>query len=264
MSGDVRAVATGAVRSVEWHWAFYRREWRANLASSFVQPVLYLLALGVGVGSLVESGDGAVTVGGSYVAFLGPALLATTAMMLASGESLWPVMSSFRWSRSFHAAVATRVGAADLAVGHAFWLALRGALAAAMVGVALALFADTRSWGLLPAVPVAALCGAACGMPMAAFAATREVDSSFSAIQRFVVTPLFLFAGVFYPLSELPQALQVIGWVTPLWHGVEVCRGLVTGGLGLWTGVGHVMVMALWAGVSTAIAVGTFARRLNA
>lgn len=264
MGDHVGAVLTGAVRSVEWHWTFYRREWRANLASSFLQPVLYLLALGVGVGSLVESGEGADTVGGSYVAFLGPALLATTAMMLASGESLWPVMSSFRWSRSFHAAVATRVGAADLAVGHAMWLMVRGALAAAMVSVALVLFPDTRSWGLLAAVPVAALCGAACGMPMAAFSATRDLDSSFSAIQRFVVTPLFLFAGVFYPLNELPQALQVIGWVTPLWHGVEVCRGLVTGGLGVWRALGHVAVMAAWAGLSTMWAVRTFGRRLNA
>jgi lipooligosaccharide transport system permease protein len=258
------AVFVGAMRSVEWHWTFYRREWRANLASSFLQPVLYLLALGVGVGSLVERGDGADAIGGSYVAFLGPALLATTAMLLASGESLWPVMSSFRWSRAFHAAVATRVGATDLALGHALWLMFRGALAASMVSVALVLFPDTRSWGLVAALPVAALCGAACGMPMAAFAATRDVDSSFSAIQRFVVTPLFLFAGVFYPLGELPQGLQVIGWVTPLWHGVEVCRGAVTGGLDVWRAVGHVAVMALWAGVATVWAARTFARRLNA
>lgn len=264
MPGDVTAVWTGACRSVERRWMSYRRVWKANLLSSFVQPVLYLLALGVGVGTLVDGGGNAQVVGGSYVAFLGPALLATTAMMLASNESLWPVMDAVQWSRAFPAAVSTRLGAADLAVGHGLWMALRSAIAATLVACALALFDDTRSWGLIGAVPVAALCGAATGIPIAAWAASRQVDTSFSAIQRFIVMPMFLFAGVFYPLDQLPMGLQVIGWITPLWHGVEVSRGLVNGTASVAGVVGHIGVLVAWIALTTPLAIRTFTRRLNA
>lgn len=259
---ETAAVWTGAIRNVEWHWTFYRRVWKANLLSSFVQPMLYLLAIGIGVGTLVDDGDGAATVGGSYLAFLGPGLLATTAMMLAANESLWSLMNSFTWSRSFHAGAATRLGATDLALGQALWIGLRAAMAAGTVAVALAAFPDTRDPGLILAVPAAALCGIACGMPISAWTATRTLDTSFSAIQRFVVVPLFLFGGAFYPLSQLPVGLQAIGWVTPLWHGVELARGVTTMPISVAAALGHLAVLAIWAGGSTMVAARYFNRRL--
>lgn len=261
-SPEITPVWTGAVRNVEWHWAFYRRVWKANLLSSFVQPMLYLLAIGVGVGTLVDDGDAAARVGGSYLGFLGPGLLATTAMMLAANESLWSLMNSFTWSRAFHAGAATRLGATDLAVGQALWIGLRSAMAATTVALALLAFPETRDPGLVLAVPAAALCGVACGMPISAWTATRTLDTSFSAIQRFVVVPLFLFGGAFYPLSELPVGLQAVGWLTPLWHGVELTRGATTMPISAAAAFGHVVVLVVWALGATLVAARCFRRRL--
>lgn len=253
-----------ALRTVEWKWAFYRHVWKANLVSSFVQPLLYMLAIGLGVGTFVDRNESSTDVlgGVSYLAFLGPGLLATTAMMLCSIESSWPVMDGFKWNRCYQAMAATPIGAGDIVVGHALWLLIRGGLSGSMVALALVWFDDTRSVGLVPAVAGAALCGLAFGMPLAAWAATREVEVSFPAIQRFIVVPLFLFGGAFYPLSQLPAVVRPLGYATPLWHGVELSRGFTLGTLGWLPALGHALYLGLWSGVGGWVAYRCYRRRL--
>jgi len=250
-----------AFRVVSWHLATYRRFWKVNLLSSLVQPMLYLLGLGVGVGSLVDrnAGSGDVLGVSSYVAFVAPGLLVTTAMALAAGESMWPVASGLKWSRGYHGMAATSLSARDIVVGHATWMALRCGIAAGSVGCVLAVFPATRAWGLAPAVLVAMLVGAAFAMPIMAFSVSAEMDGSFAAIQRFVIIPLFLFGGAFYPLTQLPAVVQWLAKVAPLWHGVVVARSFTTGSVD-WPGMaGHLAYIALWAAAGTVVAV----RRLN-
>ena len=245
----------GAFRVVSWHLATYRRFWKVNLLSSLVQPMLYLLGLGVGVGSLVDRNTGSSDVLGasSYVAFVAPGLLVTTAMALAAGESMWPVMGGLKWSRGYHGMAATPLSARDIVVGHGAWMALRCVLAA---------FPSTRAWGLAPAVLVAMLVGAAFAMPIMAFSVTAEMDGSFAAIQRFVIIPLFLFGGAFYPLTQLPTVVQWLAKVAPLWHGVVVARGFTTDSVD-WVGVaGHLAYVALWAVVGTVVAIRRLHRML--
>lgn len=253
-----------ALRTVEWKLALYRHVWRANLVSSFLQPLLYLLAIGLGVGTFVDRNAGSTEVlgGVSYLAFLGPALIATTAMMLCTIESSWPVMDGFKWNRCYQAMAATPISSGDIVVGHALWLALRCLLAGSMVALALVWFDETRSWGLVPAVASSVLCGVAFGMPLAAWAATREGEASFPAIQRFIVVPLFLFGGAFYPLSQLPATVRPIGYATPLWHGVELSRGLTLGTLELWRGIGHAGYLSLWVVAGSWIAARCYRERL--
>ena len=262
MSATAEAVARhrrtpAAFRVVSWHLATYRRFWKVNLLSSLVQPMMYLLGLGVGVGSLVDRNTGTSEVLGasSYVAFVAPGLLITTAMALAAGESMWPVMGGLKWSRGYHGMAATPLSARDIVVGHGTWMALRCGIAAGSVGCVLAVFPSTRAWGLAPAVLVAMLVGAAFAMPIMAFSVTAEMDGSFAAIQRFVIIPLFLFGGAFYPLSQLPVAVQWLAKVWPLWHGVTVARSFTTGTVE-WLGVfGHIGYVALWAAAGTALAI---------
>ena len=254
-----------AVRVWESHFAIYKRIWRSNMLGSLFQPLLYLLGMGVGVGMLVDEGTASAEIlgGVDYFAFLAPALLATTAMIVVAQEAMWPVMDGFTWSNAFRAMAATPLRPADVAAGTGLWHATRGALAAAGVAIVLALFPSTRSWGLLLAVPFATLTGMAFAGPITAWSSTRVGgDQSFPAIMRFGIIPMFLFAGAFYPIEQLPDWLQPVARVTPLYHGVELCRGAVLGTLGVADGVVHVAVLVVYWLAGFVICRRTFARRL--
>ena len=260
-----RVSIAGTVHVVEAKLMLFRRLWRLNVLSSFGQPLFYLLAMGVGVGSLVNQNSSSEQLldGVSYVAFIAPGLLATTAMVVATVESSWPVLGGFKWERSYLAIVATPLDAVDIVIGHMAWIALRAAISCTAVAVVMAIIPATRSTGLVLAVLFAILTAIAMGMPTAAFAATRQGDGGFAAFQRFVVTPLLLFGGAFFPISQLPSWMQVVVRVTPLWHGVELCRGVTLHELSAAAAFGHLAYLALWIGGGTFAAITLFRRRLT-
>jgi lipooligosaccharide transport system permease protein len=254
-----------AVRVWGSSFAVYKRIWKSNLLGAFVQPMLYLLGMGIGVGALVdENASSEQLLGGvDYFAFLAPALIATTVMMVVSQEAMWPVMDGFTWTNTYRAMAATPLAPREVAAGVALWQATRGALAATGVAAVLVLFPDTRSWGLVAAVPFAVLTGLAFATPITAWASSRQTsEQSFPAIQRFVIVPMFLFAGAFYPVDQLPGWLQPVAYLTPLWHGVELCRGAVLGTLGLAEAAVHVGVLAAYAAAGYLACRITFSRRL--
>jgi len=242
----------------------YRRIWRENFVGAFVQPFLYLLGVGVGIGSLVDQNAGAEPIldGVSYFSFYASALLATTAMFNASQEALWPTMDGFMNNNAYRAMVATPISPGDVASGLAIHFAGRTAVGATGVALVLSLFADTRSLGLLLAVPVAVLCGLAFAMPIAAWTASRTSERSFPAILRFAILPMFLFGGAFFPIDQLPAALQVIAWLTPLFHAIELCRGAILGGLNAGAALLHLGVLNIFAVGGWGLCQWTFRRRL--
>ena len=122
---------------------------------------------------------------------------------------------------------------------------------------------DVVTLGLIPAAFVGMLTGLAFALPIAAWTATRTTDSSFPAILRFAIIPMFLFGGAFYPIEQLPVWLQPVAWFTPLWHGIEWCRGLVLGGLTAWPAVGHLVVLLAFFAAGLLAARSTFDRRLR-
>ncbi len=254
-----------ALRVWESGFAVYRRIWRANLLSSLVQPFLYLLGMGVGVGALVDDRAGSTELlgGTSYLGFLAPSLIAVTAMMVLAQEAMWPVMDGFMWSNAYRSMYATPLEPGQIAAGVALWQATRGALACSGVAVALVLFDDTRSWGLLSAVVFGVLTGLAVALPITAWSASREAgDQSFPAIMRFGIMPMFLFGGAFYPIDQLPDWLQWVARVTPLYHGVELCRGSVLGTLEAGPALAHSAVLVAFAAIGHVVARRVFARRL--
>lgn len=255
-----------SVRVWEGYFTYYRVHWKSNVFGAFVQPFLYLLGMGVGVGTLIDTRSGsaaASSLGGlSYYEFLAPALLATTGMMLGTGEALWPVMSGFKWQRFFHAQAQTPLSTAQIVGGLTLWQATRAGIGVAGVGVVLALFPGTRRWGLLAAVPFGVLTALAFAGPLIAWAATRETERSFPNIMRFVITPLFLFGGAFYPVDELPDWLAPVAKLTPLWHGVELCRGAVHGTLTAAALAVHVAVLAGLVVLGMALSQRAFRTRL--
>jgi lipooligosaccharide transport system permease protein len=254
-----------AIRVWGSSFALYKQIWRSNLLGSLLQPLLYLLGMGVGVGSLVDRGAGADDIlgGVDYVAFLAPSLLATTAMVVVTQESMWPIRDGFSWGYAFRAMAATTLAPRDIVHGVALWHATRGFLGAAGVALVLAVVPATRSWGLLPAVPFAVLTGMAFAGPITAWAASRiDSEQSFPAIMRFGIVPMFLFAGAFYPIEQLPGWLQPVAQATPLYHGVELCRGAVLHTLGVVDALVHVAVLAGFWLVGLTLSARIFARRL--
>lgn len=256
---------SGALRVAERDFVFFKRIWKAIILSSVVQPLMFLLGVGLGVGNLVDRGPEAVDILGdvSYFAFYATAIVATATMFVAGQEALWPTMDGFMWSNAYRSMLATPIVARDVVFGQMIRFAVRSVITSSGVAAVLLLFDDTRSWGLPLAVLGGVLTGLAFAMPFAAWTATRQSDASFPAILRFVVIPMFLFGGAFYPITQLPVALQPVAWFTPLWHGVELCRGAVLGGLSLLDVLLHVGVLGLYIAVGTGACLVTFERRLR-
>ena len=137
-----------------------------------------------------------------------------------------------------------------------------GDAACGLVAVALALFPDTRSWGLAPTVLVSALVGLAFAMPTMAIAVGTTSDGVFATLNRFVFIPLFLFGGAFYPLSQLPTVVQWVAKATPLWHGTTVARQFTFGSVNWLELVGHLAYMAVWAVAGAVVATCRLRQRL--
>jgi lipooligosaccharide transport system permease protein len=237
----------------------YRRTWRSSIWSSVLGPVCYLGALGYGLGSLVDR-HGTASLGGvSYLAFVAPAILAAGAMNTGMQEASYPVFGSLKWNAIYLGARSSPLGPGDIYRGHLMFMTMRIAMNAALATLFIWAFGASRSSWLVLAFPAAVLTGAAFAAPIAAWAVTVTVESTFSYLFRFVMMPLMLFSGTFFPLSQLPGWLRAVAYVTPLWHGVALCRAFSLGTapedpLGM---LGHAAYLAtltaigIWAGART-------------
>jgi lipooligosaccharide transport system permease protein len=220
-------VVTASGRVWQRNWLVYRRLWHRSLAFGFLQPVLFLTAMGLGIGALIGTQDLAAFGGVEYIHWLGPGLLAAMSMQTATFESTYPIMNKIMWGRNYEAMLSTPVGIRSIVGGELAWSAFRIGSLAAVFLVVLALFGIVRTPLALLAIPFSMLIGVAFSSCLIAFTATQKNDVGFSAIFRFVVNPLFLFSGTFFPLTNLPEPLRAVAWATPLFHGVELIRGSI-------------------------------------
>lgn len=216
-------LATTTLRVVEAHARYYRRTWRGSVISTFASPLFVLVAMGVGLGSLVDNqgGPGGVP----YLVWLAPGLLAAAAMQTAAGDSSYPVMAGIKWTKSYHAALATPVSVPALVLGHFGWVACRLLMslvvyAAVMVAVG-AIAPGRAALAVFPAL----LTGLAFTTPITAWVAQSKNEQGLASLFRFVIVPLFLFSGTFFPITQLPEWIRPFAYLTPLWHGVELTRG---------------------------------------
>jgi len=218
-----------AVRQLRFWLTNYRRTWRGSIYTSVLNPVLFLGSIGLGLGTLVNAHAGHRLGGVSYLAFLAPGLLAAAGMETAVGESTYPVYGSVKWNKTYQAAVASPLRPVDLFHGHVLFVTLRLVMNCAIFLAVAAVFGAIHSPWMIAALPVAVLTGLAFATPIEAWSVTRTRDSSFAMIFRFFMIPLFLFSGVFFPITQLPGWLQPVAYLTPLWHGVSLCRALNLG-----------------------------------
>jgi lipooligosaccharide transport system permease protein len=252
------------VRVVEAHARVYRRTWRGSVISTFFSPVLYLVAMGIGLGSLVDQGAGRADLGGlSYLAFLAPGLLVATAMQTGAGDASWPVMAGIKWTKTYHATLATPVGVRDLVVGHLGWVGIRLTFVSVVFVAIMAAFGAVETWAGAAAVVPAVLTGLAFAAATTAYAAHVDNDTGLSTLFRFGIVPMFLFSGTFFPISQLPDWLEPLASVVPLWHGVELARGLALGLEPTWSPLIHIGYLVAWIIGGTLVAFRTFGRKLR-
>lgn len=219
-----------ARQRIYWTTA-YKRTWKGSVVTSFVMPLLYVLAMGVLLGGFIDTGAG-LEGAPSYLAFVAPGLVAANAMQVATGETTWPVMGNIKWHRTYYAMVATPLAVADVVAAHLIFVMFRIATTCGVFLLVMAPFGVFSSvWGVLLAWPVLVLVGLSFAGLFFAYSATIESESAFAIIYRLLVIPLFLFSGAFFPISNLPAPLEWVARLTPLWHGVDLTRMLLLGQL---------------------------------
>ncbi|HLU55139.1 MAG TPA: ABC transporter permease [Pseudonocardia sp.] len=234
-----------------------RRAWLA-FVSGFAEPVFYLLAMGQGLGSMVGALPGPDGTPLSYAAFIAPGLLAASAMNGAVFDSTFNVFFKLKYGRIYEAMLATPLGPVDIALGEIGWALIRGGLYALGFLAVMGMFGLLVSpWALLalPAALLVAFAFAAVGMAATSFMRSwQDFD-----LVTLAVLPMFLFSTTFYPLSVYPRWLQIVVECLPLYHAVELMRGLTTGvvHVGL---LGHLAYFAVMIAVGVVVA----ARRLDA
>ncbi|MBI3687162.1 MAG: ABC transporter permease [Actinobacteria bacterium] len=212
------------------------------VVSGFFEPLFYLFSVGVGVGALVGHvalADGRVV---AYPAFVAPALLAASAMNGAIYDSTFNIFFKLKYAKVYDAVLATPMTTADVAAGEIGWALIRGALYAGGFMVVMLGMGLVGSWWALLALPAAILVGfafAAVGMAATSYMRSWQ-DFEWVTL---AILPMFLFATTFYPLSVYPRPVQLLVEVAPLFHAIELIRGLTTGAVGIGL-LGHVCYLA--------------------
>jgi lipooligosaccharide transport system permease protein len=252
------------LRVVEGNARTYRRTWKGSAVTAFLNPVLFLLAMGLGFGALVDrSADRATLDGLDYISFLAPGLLAATAMQTGASEGMWPVMAGIKWIKTYMATLATPVQIVDLVSGTLLWTGIRVLMSSLAFVLVMAAFGSVPLLDGLAALLPALLVGLAFAAPITAYTASVRQETRLSTLFRFGIIPMFLFSGTFFPVDQLPGWLQPLAQVTPLWHGVELCRSIALGVASELPLFLHISYLALWIAAGWITALFTFRRRLE-
>lgn len=261
-------------RTTRWGWwyvaehriANIRSYWITLLVTSLGSPFVYVLGLGLGLGIMVDRGQGGQGIDGvPYLTFVAPALLLAAVMQGASSEHTYGTYGGFKWTHWFDTQYATPVTPRQIVVGSQVGVLIRTTITATCYALVIALVGIAPLWRALLLVPVGMLLTLAMGSAVMAWVSTQTDDrGQLNFVERFVVTPLALFSGTYFPLDVLPGYLQPIGWVSPLWHAVDLGRWALYGhGVPAWLLLVHVAFLAAVAAVGLALSMRTFARRLD-
>lgn len=216
-----------AARTADYWLLLYRRTWRGTVVSSFLFPVLYVLAMGVLLGGFIDADPATLEGAATYFAFVAPGLVAAHAMQVAIGECTYPVHAMVKWSKTYLAMQASPLRIGDIVLAHLFFVVVRvGLIATVFLLVLLPFGAVETAAGAVGAVLVQFLVAATFAAPTYAWTAGVRNENSFNVIFRLIMIPMFLFSGAFFPVDNLPGPLALLAKLTPMWHGVDLTRML--------------------------------------
>src|SRR4051812_45198216 len=234
----------------------YSSFWRSSTFSSTVDPTIYLLAFGFGFGSLVSS-----VAGYNYIDFVGTGIVATTVLFSGCFPAMYSTFVKYQFQHTYDAILAAPVDVEELVTGEALWISARTGVYGCVPMLVAMVFGLDPSWGMLLVPGIAALAGFGWASFGIFIAARSKAIESFSYWQSGLLTPMFLVAGTFFPLSQLPTWAQVLGNVNPLYHCVQLVRHAVFG-LECWVDVYHLAFLVGFALLSWRLAISYMERKL--
>lgn len=266
---DIAQIRADVESTRRWGWWYVAelrlREMRGYISyvvtSSFGNPLMYLLGLGVGLANLVPDGIEGVP----FLVYVGPALLMSTIIAIGAEEGMYPVLGGFKWQKIFHAIHATSVSPGQIVGGFLVHLAIRFAFTAGIFyGMLLAFDAVPLGTGWLM-VPISILGAYAILTPLSAYSAgIQDENGQFALVQRLIVMPMFLFSGTFFPISQIPDWLEWIGWFSPLWHASQLGRAVAYGlSEPLWLVAVRVGILITYSAVGGILMHRAFVKRLT-
>jgi lipooligosaccharide transport system permease protein len=253
----------GAGRLVDYWATVYLRTWKGSVVSSFLVPLLYILAMGVLLGGFIKGDPSKLEGATSYLAFVAPGMVAAQAMTTVFGEVTYPVMGMIKWQRIYYSMIATPLTVGDIVFAQLGFVMFRVATVCAVFLAVMSPFGVFASWwGVLVAFFVQLLIGLAFATPIFALTAAMKDESAFSLVFRLGMIPLFLFSGAFFPITNLSVAMEWFARLTPLWHGVDLTRMLVLGTVEVSMAVVHVVYLGVLAAAGWWLTVRNLQRRL--
>ena len=236
------------------------RAWRSSFFLSVLTPVMFLSAMGLGLGSLVQ--EDRSFGGAEYLPFFATGILAASCMQTGFFGATYPVMSKITWQKNYEAMLASPLSVRDIFLGEMAWIGITVTQLAIPFMAVMALFGVVGSPAALLAIPVVVLLGLSCAGVVFAYSATLETDEAYTWLFRLVVTPLFLLSGTFFPIEQLPAWGQVLAHLTPLFHGVELVRQLTIYSLDA-SAAWHLLYLLTLLGVGVFYGVRNLERRLQ-
>jgi lipooligosaccharide transport system permease protein len=236
---DVRL--RSAFRLWQRNASIYRRTYKMNLLPNFFEPVIYLLAMGLGLGRYLASVQGV-----KYIDFIAPGLVATSAMFGTSFEVTFNCFVKMQFGRVYEAATASPLSVEDVGLGELMWGTTRATIYGVVFFVIASMFGIVHSW-LAVCVPLAVVpIGLMFSVIGLSFTAVIPLIDFFTYYWTLFITPMFMFAGIFFPLTKLPEWIHVLAWFMPLYHGVNLVRALTLTG-----DAGSALASAAWIVVVT-------------
>lgn len=214
----------GAFRVWQRDLTIFGKFWKAALFPNFIEPFFYLAALGLGLGAFVQEINGQ-----DYINYIAPGLLASNAMFAASFESTFNTFVKLKIDRVYDAIISTPVNAEDIIFGEYLWSGTRATLYGSAFLIVLAILGLVTSWWALLLPPFIFIMGLMFSVMGMLFTSLIQSIDFYAYYFTLVVTPMFLFSGIFFPLDDFPAPVPQLAWFTPLYHAVNICRGLATG-----------------------------------
>jgi lipooligosaccharide transport system permease protein len=251
-----------ALKVVRRNYLVFWRAWRWSLFLSVLSPVMFLSAMGLGIGGLIQQNDTGVFGSAGYLAFFATGMLAVTCMQTGAFNGSYPIMNKIVWQRNYEAMLATPLQPRDLFLGELTWSGVMLTLQALPFFLVMNLFGVPASGSSILAVPAAVLVGLGFCAAVMAWTATLEKDLHYNWLFRFVLTPLFLLSGTFFPIETLPSWATVLANATPLYHSIELVRGFMLEPISSSATVWHTGYLTAFLLVATSIGIKNLNRRL--